>query len=181
MNENQTEKVPFMKKVFDYLSNFKKLSRIMVLLGGIGLVLSILLFVCFEISGGKTDSYFVCAFAQKGANLNVLGMIMFLVGVLALVMSAVVGYQGLPFAFPKDKLNPSKAIPWCAFVGGIAEIVSGIFSILVIVLDTTIIAWAWAALAALLILLGICNTLVIIPILKCEFWMPKLGTDNEKE
>lgn len=183
MNETNLERSKF-SKLLDYLSNFKKLSRIMVIVSAIGLLVSILLFVCFEISGGKNGEYFVCAFSAKtdsGKYLNIFGFILFAVGVVALVMSAVVGYQGLAFAFPKDKMNVKKALPWCCFVGGVAEIVAAVFSILVVAIDKTIIGWAWIILAIVLVLLGVVNILFVLPVTRRELWMPKYGTDDVRE
>jgi len=185
MNELQNEKKPLCSRILDYFSNFKKLSKIMIIAGVVGLVVSVFLLVCFEISGGKNGNYFICAFGayKKGSESNniLLGMFLFLAAVVSLVMSAIVAYQSIPYVFPKDKLNVRKSLPWCAFAGGVSQIVCAIFSILVLAIDTTVIAWAWVILAVVLILLGVVNILFAIPAARRELWMPKLGTEDEKE
>ena len=170
----------FIRKVAAKVSNFKLLSRIMIFYAEVVAIVSVLAFVAFQASNGKDENGVrIPAFGVEGAHHQLVGMFCFLVFAANLVLSVVIIYQAVKYAFPKSKISPKKSLPILCVVNGGVSVVSAVFCILAATYDHSLIPVFWYVNMALFLVVALVNATMLIPVLKAHYFMPPL-IDKDK-
>lgn len=174
----------FLKPVVKKLNNFKFTALLAVIGGVISILLTILLFILYSRSGVDTKTgEIITAFVggQKHPGTYIVGMIFFLFLIVTIILGIVIVAIGFPYLFPKDKMNPKKALPWLMVANGGLH-----FSIIIMVVY--LLATEYSRLKTGFIIYIILGALLLIyslsfilPGLKCHFYMPSLLDKNGNE
>lgn len=179
----------FLKPIIKKLNNFKFTALLALIGGGVALLLTILLFILYSRSGINPETGEVIpaffggktAVAPKGnPSLYIVGMIFFLFCIVSAILCIVIIYLSLPFVFPKDKMNPNKAIPWLVVSEGALNLGLIIMVIFLLIVESSRMQVGFIIYIVLGSLFLIYSLLFILPGLKCRFYMPSL-LDDEKD
>ena len=170
------------RNLAEKFSNFKFLARVMICLSAVALLIAIGGFIAFQYSCGvdPQNGSRICAFGAKGAHREIIGMVFFFVLAAVTVLSIVIAYQSKTYAFPKTKMSPSKSIPVLCVANAILEVIAAVFTILAVVIDDSQIPVVWFILCALFVISALANSVMLLPILKSHYFMPKLNEEESK-
>ena len=186
----------FLKKWAEKFSNFQFLARIMMCLSAVAILVSVGGFLAFQFSRGvdTINNVRICAFGALEEGRQLIGMFFFLLLAASLVIGVVIAYQSKEFAFPKTKMAPNKSLPRLCVANGVICLINAIFCILAVVVDVpkveegakgyvapTGIAWAWYLIAIFFILAFLAHMVMLLPVLKSHFFMPKLNEEEQKK
>lgn len=163
-----------MKKIIKKLNNYKLTSRLLMVAGAIGIVFVAMAFVFYQFSGGydTENSRQLTAFAADDR--KILGMIFFLACILVAILSISCIYCSLKYAFPKEKVNPNKVIPWLAFANGVLILFVTVFEIIIISTEASQTAVGFVIDIIVGFISGLYSISFILPALKCDYYMPAL-------
>ena len=178
----------FIRKWAEIFSNYKLLARIMICLSVFTGAVVILAFAAFQMSKGEYVAFGVPGLIDKetktpipDAHHQVMGMFCFLTFIATLVIVIVILSQSFKFAFPKDKMNPGKAMPILCVVNAGLCVVDTIFCLLAIFYDHSVIPVFWFVVMALFIVAALANAVMLLPVLRSHYYMPKFEANGEKK
>lgn len=184
----------FIRKWAEIFSNYKLLAKIMICLSVFAVVVVALAFTVFQLSKGVDDAgNQIIAFGVKyipkntenpdsrhlamqvDANHQVMGMFCFLFFFATLVLAIVVITKSFKFAFPKEKMTPSKTLPVLCLVNAGLCVVDAVFCVIAVVYDHSIIPAFWYVVMALYIVAAIVNACMAVPAFRSHYYMPELA------
>ncbi len=178
----------FIRNIAKTLSNYKLLAKIMLGLSAFVAVVVLVAFVAFQLSKG-TDEYgqSIVAFGVIGlvdkttkqpipdAHHQMMGMFCFLLFFATLVLAIVVIAKSFKFAFPKEKMTPSKTLPVLCLVNAGLCVVDAVFCVIAVVYDHSIIPVFWYVVMALYIVAALVNACMAVPVFRSHYYMPELA------
>ena len=163
------------KKTVKALNNFQLTARLMAIAGLLTIIVNVLLFVFYQLSGGQQigDSGQVVQITAFN-DAKLVGMVYFLAAIFSTILGIAIVYMSLPYAFPKDKLNPNKALPWMNVANAGLQLILAILVIVLLATEQSEMAVGFV-IALILGVIGIlCSAFFAFPALKCTFYMPSL-------
>lgn len=171
----------FIKKLTKTLNNYQITARLMMIAGLITIITNILLFVCYQLSGGMQEGdagVMVQITAFNDA--KVVGMIYFLFAIVSIILGIAIVYAAMPYAFPKDKMNPNKALPWLHVANGALQFALMIMTIYLLATETSQMAVGFV-IALIIGFIGVvCSLFFLFPGLRCRFYMPAFVDKKDK-
>lgn len=185
----------FLKKWAEKFSNFQLLARIMICMSALAILVSVAGFLAFQFSRGvdSINNVRITAFGALEEGRQLIGMFFFLFLAASLVIGVVIAYQSKEFAFPKTKIAPNKTLPRLCVANGCICLVNAVFCILAVIVDVpkvlegekgyvppTAIAWAWYLVAIFFVIAFLIHLVMLLPVLKSHYFMPKLNEEEKK-
>lgn len=166
-----------MKKIIKKLNNYRFTAAIVSIVSLIAGIVSLGLLFIYYYAGDtpKTNKKpRVPSFAALGVDGRIMGMVFFLACILVIILSIAIIYLLIPALKNKEKVSPKKSPLILAVVNGGFQVVVLVFSILAIVLETPNTLALYILTIPFTALTLIANFLVLIPLLKCVFYMPSI-------
>ena len=120
-----------MKQFLKKFKDFKLTAYIEAITGAVAVIAALLIMILYQTNQTRLNPDGSPILIPGFPGEPIMGMIFFLAGLLAIIMSIVAVYSSLPFIFKKDeKLTPNKAIPFFGAVAGGFALIEIIFTFL---------------------------------------------------
>ena len=120
-----------MKQFLKKFKDFKLTAYIEAITGAVAVIAALLLMILYQTNQTRLNPDGTPVLIPGFPGEPLMGMIFFLAGLLAIIMSIVAVYSSLPFIFKKDeKLTPNKLIPYFGAVAGGFAIIEIVFTLL---------------------------------------------------
>lgn len=173
-----------MKKLAKLLNNFKLTAIVVGIIQVVGVLAALGGLVCYTFSGGsgKTDSgknFLYPAFYYQVDNPvpQILGMIYFLIMLIAIIAGIMVAYRLVPFIRNKEKMAPSKGIIIAGSAIGILHVITAALEIVLLVTEESHTAAGFIVVLVFQVLFIAACALMIYPIKRCDYFMPEIKRD----
>ena len=186
---NVTEKQSIFKTIIKKLNNFRLTSFIVAGINLVAALSALVLVFMYHFAGGPVpDSKNSTRPSFAGLDIvnsvaegevitgKLMGMAFFLLLVVVLILSIYTIYTLLPAILNKEKITPKKSPLIVSIVTGGLQIAVLVFSILAITLEEPITKVGYIITIPFTVLSLIANILCIVPILKCIFYQPAIGS-----
>ena len=169
------------KKLIKALNNYKLTARLMAIAGLCAIVVNVMLFVFYQLSGGQQvgDSGVVEQITAFN-DAKLVGMVYFLAAIISTILSIAIVYVSIPFSFPKDKMTPNKALPWMVVANGCLQFILAILVIYLLATEATLMLVGFVIALVLGVLVTIYSALFAFPATQCRFYMPSLLIEEKK-
>lgn len=164
----------FLKKLTKTLNNYKITARLMALVGLVAIVTDVLLFIFYQFSGGMQEVSGVPTQVTAFDGNKILGMVYFLSAIIAIILGIAIVYSSFPYCFPKDKMNPNKALPWMCVANAVFHLVLAVLVIVLLATEVSQVMIGFVIALVLSFLVALCSAFFAFPALQCRFYMPSL-------
>lgn len=167
-----------MKKIIKKLNNFRLTSIIVSAVSLVAGLLSLGLLFIYYYAGDISEATQSRqpSFTSLGASGRILGMVFFLFCIFVVIASILVIYNLLPYVMNKEKVTPKKSPLIVAIVNASLQVVVLVFSILAIILEKPNTFGWYVATIPFNVITIVANYLCIIPLIKCVFYQPSVGS-----
>lgn len=167
--------VSFYRAIIKKFNNFRLTSFVTAGAAFVGAAYSLAAFFLYHFAGEKTEKHGrLVGFLSLEKDGRILGFIFFLAAVLSIILTIYAIYTLIPHMLNKEKVNVKKSSVIVAAVAALPTLLVTVLSIYLIAIEDPnteigiIVSIPFGALAS--IALG----LLLVPALKCEFYMPAI-------
>ena len=170
------------KKLIKTLNNYQNTARLMAVAGLLTIIVNVMLFVFYQLSGGQQvgDSGQVVQITAFN-DAKMLGMVYFIVAIISTILGIAIVYMSLPYSFPKDKMIPNKALPWMNVANAVLQVVMAVLVVVILTTEQSLMAVGFVIALVLGVIGILCSAFFAFPALKCTFYMPSLLDKEAKK
>ena len=171
----------FVKKLIKTLNNYQITARLMACTALVAIVTDVLLFLFYQLSGGQqVGTSGVVEQITAFNDAKIVGMVYFLTAIIAIILGIAIVYMSLPYCFPKDKMNPNKALPWMNVANAVLHLVLAVLVIVLLATEVSEVMVGFVIALVLSFIVVLCSAFFAFPALQCTFYMPNLLLEEKK-